>query len=1147
MAGKINLQKSLQKPYERRLFISEVLIPVFQNRLEVLSSPINETSNLSDGEAKLIKTVLRYGNIILDDQTNITCYEITLHNSVRLEQNKISIQHYVRKLIISGEAMLVNFITDNVIWRFSLVASDTKMMDTGEIKDLKTNAKRYTYLLGTTETCLTAATQLAILEGKPYIERKDLVDAFSVEKVSKPFFDEYTKIHYKHFNDFLINSNYKISVFKGDEKAIRDFVKKLLGRIVFLYFVQKKGWLGENPDFMMSLFKTSGGNDAFYPLWLSKLFFDTLNAPRPKDSFEMPDKTVVKIPFLNGGLFEKDKYDERILTFPPLMFHNPENPDVDKERGFLDFLNAYNFTVYEDSPDDHTVAVDPEMLGHIFENLLEDNKDKGAFYTPKEIVHYMCQESLIDYLCTPETSSSIGKIEMGKTQTDMFGNESRKGQLSLETPVQDTHITPERDVSFKNSVENLIKNQEVSTDLLKNLTYLNARLDAVRICDPAIGSGAFPMGLLHEIFNAKILIMNALNGISPTPAERVEIKLHIIQNSIYGVDIEKGAVDIARLRFWLSLIVDEQKPKALPNLDYKIVVGNSLVSKFEDEVISIDWEIKEEGIQSNIFGSANNVEKRQDLLKEISKKQHDFFIPENHNKKSIALKIKNLKIDLLINQLELMIKDKHQTDEPKVTSYKTKALFMKAQELYFQTLGWQQNIQKLKRIKENPTATLNFFDWKLDFPEILNSALVGNQAGFDIVIGNPPYFNIQTLGAKSSYVEQIKAKYAEIWMDKSDILFYFINEGIELAKKNSNVYYIISNAFLFSDKAQRLRNYILQKAPIQRIINFEKYLVFDSAMITTAIVQFGKSKNNTLIEALTLKNPKENFGLVVKDASNFVKVELKPNNVFALVNDETDKLNAKIDKDKIPLGELVLVGKGMETAANEVFSNSEIINQDFGNEFLKKRLNGKAIKKYQIDNSYTDDMLYFENVDSFENLPKNVQQYLHIHKDILENRATVKNEGRVWWRYSRPMHKDYYHLDKIWTSYRGANNCFAFDDAGFHIGLTNTTVIFDTNSEVISLKYILALLNSNLLNYRYKSIGKQTGGGIFEYFENGISKFPIPKILPEAQKPFEHLVNQILTKKQLGESTAALELEIDRLVYKLYDLTEAEIGVIEGK
>ena len=137
MAGKINLQKSLQKPYERRLFISEVLNPVFQNRLEVLSSPINETSNLSDGEAKLIKAVLRYGNIILDDQTNITCYEITLHNSVRLEQNKISIQHYVRKLIIAGEAMLVNFITDNAIWRFSLVASDTKMMHTGEIKDLK--------------------------------------------------------------------------------------------------------------------------------------------------------------------------------------------------------------------------------------------------------------------------------------------------------------------------------------------------------------------------------------------------------------------------------------------------------------------------------------------------------------------------------------------------------------------------------------------------------------------------------------------------------------------------------------------------------------------------------------------------------------------------------------------------------------------------------------------------------------------------------------------------------------------------------------------------------------------------------------------------------------------------------------------------
>ena len=193
-----------------------------------------------------MQKVLQYGKITLDDGTAVTCYEITLHNQVRLEQNKISIQQYVRKLMVTGEVMLINFIQTNSphFWRLSLVASDTKITDSGDIQAFKTNAKRYTYLLGESETCLTAAAQMVVLEGKANINKQDLVGAFSVEKVSKPFFDEYTKIHYKRFNDYLIASNFRASVFNGDEKAIRDFVKKLLGRIVFLYFVQKKGWLG---------------------------------------------------------------------------------------------------------------------------------------------------------------------------------------------------------------------------------------------------------------------------------------------------------------------------------------------------------------------------------------------------------------------------------------------------------------------------------------------------------------------------------------------------------------------------------------------------------------------------------------------------------------------------------------------------------------------------------------------------------------------------------------------------------------------------------------------------------------------------------------------------------------------------------------
>src|SRR5690606_1195199 len=311
--------------------------------------------------------------------------------------------------------------------------------------------------------------------------------------------------------------------------------------------------------------------------WLTKLFYDTLNKERENDDFEMPDKSIVKIPYLNGGLFDKesDKYD--YLTFPKKLFAD-----------LFEFFNRFNFTIYENSPEEHTVAVDPEMLGHIFENLLEANKDKGTFYTPKEIVHYMTQESLIEYLVT-----HLG--EDTKEGIDLFVKQKDKEQLSVE-----------------------------------QLNEINILLDKVKICDPAIGSGAFPMGILQEIFTLKERITFDLGYTGWSPAK---VKENIIQNSIYGVDIEKGAVDIAQLRFWLSLIVDADVPKALPNLAYKIVVGNSLVSKFEDEVIKIDWST--DSAKGGLFAQ-ELIEKKIDLLKQISEKQKSYFKAKGQKKEKLA-------------------------------------------------------------------------------------------------------------------------------------------------------------------------------------------------------------------------------------------------------------------------------------------------------------------------------------------------------------------------------------------------------------------------------------------------------------------------------------------------------------------------------
>ena len=586
MAANRNLlQAALHKPYDRLLFAKEVLSPIFQTGLNLSASPVPASVQPNKSEQTVISSIAIYGTITLDDSSEIICYEITLQPNVRLEQSKVAIQRYVRKLLVTGQAALVNFIApqNKNVWRLTLIAKDSELTEQG-VKEKITHPKRYTYLLGPSETCKTAAERFEALSIEKQINFQSLVNAFSVEKLSKVFFDEYT-LHYQKFCAYLQESNFRKSVFKisipakatQEEKdklckPIRDFVKKHLGRIVFLYFVQKKGWLGASntdykdglPDFIKKLFTQSGGNDAFYPSWLSVLFFDTLNKERANDDFKMPDGKKVKVPFLNGGLFDKEEYDEAVLTIPAKLFHHADFEDTiltakngTSARGFLDFLDAFNFTIHEDSPDDHTVAVDPEMLGHIFENLLEDNKDKGAFYTPKEIVHYMCQESLAEYLAT---------------------------QLNI------------TDENLKSDVAHLVKRKEISDAVKSRLTEIDQKLDSVKICDPAIGSGAFPMGLLQEIHAIKEVIAYE----SSSEWKPADVKENIIQNSIYGVDIERGAVDIARLRFWLSLVVDEEKPRALPNLDYKIVVGDSLVSKFEGEIIEIDWTRK-------VFGAKNEL------------------------------------------------------------------------------------------------------------------------------------------------------------------------------------------------------------------------------------------------------------------------------------------------------------------------------------------------------------------------------------------------------------------------------------------------------------------------------------------------------------------------------------------------------------
>ena len=790
--------------------------------------------------------------------------------------------------------------------------------------------------------------------------------------------------------------------------------------------------------------------DLFYSTFLEPLF-EALDEPnRPNDIFTV---TNTRVPYLSGGLFELEDKKTKNINFPAKYFND-----------LFEFLDRYNFTIDENDTNDHEVGIDPEMLGHIFENLLEDNKDKGAFYTPKEIVRYMCQESLKEYLKT--------SLENNK-----------------QWPTDETEAA-----AFEQSLHNFVTKKEAGGIIEFEETIARALKD-VKICDPAIGSGAFPMGLLNEIFQ----LVHKLHEANKDKVERVWelkgwqpnlVKQNIIQNSIYGVDIEKGAVDVARLRFWLSLIVDEPEPKALPHLDYKIVVGNSLVSKLDDTIIDIDWEVKEE--QTDLFGNENK-ERQQQLLNEISAKQKLVFDP-NSNEEKLSLEIRNLKIDLLINQLDAMVKTKGITVKPTGTGKTIKA----QTELWLETIGWKQQIEKLQKLKKSPNETLHFFDWKLDFPEIMNEQ-VTDKVGFDIVIANPPYVDyrqIETSITKNNkYPINLKA-------NRPNLYQYFIELSDYLISKKGIFCFINPNQFLSTDNGYQLRKNLLEKKRIKFITDVSYVKIFEEAATYTVVWLYKNeyiiNNNININRCYDLKNLKDITFKINQSEINNIETKIIPINIeFFLLQ--------KIEKDKKRLSDISELKWGTSASG---YGKKKIKKLEF--ESLSE--NNKKLYKPILQTS--DTKSYFIDWQE-EFIPINIYSdniIKEFNKDkILIGRLTKKIQACI-------------DLEKRFVG--------------------KTTLI--TNSK-IDLKILLAILNSNFINkwYYLKFETTHMAGGYLRYDIPYLSQIPIPTISINQIDKIKNIVENIIEKKKKGEFTLDLEQQIDNLVYKLYALTYDEVLVVE--
>lgn len=739
------------------------------------------------------------GNIDTTDSFRIGLFRYDIANG-SVANKRVGLRNLVRTYINQRygnfDAALAVFDSGDH-WRLSFIC---------DIKDEATSPKRFTYVFGNRELLYKTAVERFRYMQKEGISFKNMKTAFSVEALSDEFFDRYRE-QYADFIQFITGKRFEkagnkwvekvkgepdkamMEAFGGDEKKIRDYVKKMMGRITFLHFLQRKGWMNGDLNYMQHLFERSAYQDDYLDSVLEPLFFGILNTkPEEREAvFEKFgwDKALLTewkdIPYLNGGLFERDADDEPKSVFPAGYF-----------RRLFQFFSEYNFTVDENDPNDAVIGVDPEMLGKIFENLLEDNKDKGAFYTPKEIVRYMCQESLIAYL---DNATSIPEEKI------------RRFVLS---PEDGATVIPDN-----------------------KRAKLLAALVNVKICDPAIGSGAFPMGLLNELLRCR----EALAG---EHYDRVAIKKSIIYNNIYGVDIEKGAVDIARLRFWLSIVVDEETPSPLPNLDYKIMQGNSLLESFHGVDLSkltYEKDGKKDKGEISLFDSETNK-----LQKTVSQLLSAYYSCSDHNRKAA---LQQRISDTINKQLEVQAID-------------------------------ENILVQLRQI--NLAGNDQFFLWHTWFSDVFNRE--DGKSGFDIVIGNPPY------GAN---IDRLILVYEKLYPNTShgykDIYKYFYDFSFSICNENGIICFITPNTFLRQPRYGDLRKVFL-KSSIIKIVDLGEN-IFNEAVVPVAIC-FSKhitEINNTILftdltSCITALNTKDVLSQAKYDAIPQQYWNKTRNNVF---------------------------------------------------------------------------------------------------------------------------------------------------------------------------------------------------------------------------------------------------------------------------
>lgn len=865
-----------------------------------------------------------------------------------------------------------------------------------------------------------------------------LWESFNFEPINRKFYLELVE----HFSILV----HHLEKDFGRKQSVM-FTTRLIGRLLFIWFLKKKNLVNNNVNYFSVIDPEK--QSEYYKNQLEKLFFEVLN--REELERDNGDKLT---PYLNGGLFDKnttDFFNDPKLTFPNGYFNQ-----------LFTTLNKYNFTVDESSPEFQHVAIDPEMLGRIFESLLAEQIDEntgvsmkkvtGAVYTPREIVSYMCEQSLIQYLKikVPEAPDRDRRIEeLVRMPEAIFRDQDQNKRRDWKP--------------YREAIINALEGSKTESPLT--------------VLDPAVGSGAFPMGMLH-------LLVKVYSRLDPKFEKDISVlKRNILSRSLYGVDIEQTAIEITRLRAWLSIIVDipeGEKVDPLPNLEFKFVCANTLIPLDDN-------------------------------------KQTTFFNDDSLKDKLIIIRNEYFKTSSKAK------KEKLQKDYLKLT----------------QNAGLFDNkkTQQLKSYKPfDISSSTEFYD-----PELMHGVHT-----FDIVIGNPPYLASYGRQAKKFEKEDIKF-YIQNYKTFASILnrnkvslntiMLFFEKGLSLLKSFGSLTYIIDQAFLNVDVYSYSRKYLVNNFIINTIVSDLK---FPQVIAEASIFEIINKKPSDEYQINWKKKDVNSEGKKINISS------IKKND-YQIVLSLNEKVVKKIEDRTKPLCNCAYTSTGMQIIPEYFLSDND---EMLKNPKWHRAVFSSNILKYKIVWPTKNQKGKYITYDT--ELQKKVRMDL---KNKMERGEKCRAPETL--SIGSPEKESRFFNPKIILSQTVSNADgiislqACLDDEVKYYG--NVSIHLINHESVDFLKYLLSLINSKLMSF-YASekkliLGAEKGSKKTPQIRKGsLDKLPIKIIAESGQRVFVDLVDQILNLKKQNKDadTKNLELQIDQLVYKLYDLTPEEIEIVEN-